>query len=205
MKLSQTDKNKLLDLSIEEKTEIAYGHYKDEGLSGEVALLLGSRPARAHERALAAADLYLAGRVKYIVASGGVEWDVDGKMITEADYMAEVLKGRGVPEEAIILDNDARTTKENMICGTLQINRKLQFYSINRIIIVTTEAHMRRSLALAKLFLPRKVEISGYASHTEENSRENWYKSEEFTAATDTEIRLLKGLIDNNMIDDIEY
>ena len=205
MRLSQTDKDKLLDLTIEQKTQIVYGDYKDEGLSGEVALLLGGRPSVCPARSAAAAKLYHDGRVKYIVPSGGVEWDHDGVMISEANYMKTLLMEMNVPEDAIITENVARTTKENMICGTLTINREIDFYNVSHVIVVTSASHLRRSLALANIFLPRTVKISGFPTMVEEGLRDQWFKTERHTKAVDNEVRLLKKLIDGNMIDDIEY
>ena len=107
------------------------------------------------------------------------------------------MLSEGVPEDAIVMENEATTTKENMIYGTLQMNRKTHFYSGKRVIIVTSEAHMKRSLALARAFLPRMVEISCYPSKTEGDCAEH-------QRLYDSEIRLLKGLVDNGIIEDID-
>ena len=157
MKLSEIDKEALMALSDEQKWNIACGGVRDDGESAETALLLGGRPARAVERALAAARLYQEGRVNVIVASGGVEWDYQGERISEARLMDRILRREGVPEEAIILENEARTTIENMIYGTLQISRRYDNF-LDRVIIVTSVSHMKRSLALAKALLPRNID-----------------------------------------------
>ena len=61
-----------------------------------------------------AADLYLAEIVPFIVVSGGSRAVPDGSDFpTEADAIADVLLGRGVPKEAIALERLASNTSEN--------------------------------------------------------------------------------------------
>ena len=196
MKLSQITAEQIKNLSDSELFEIVFGGTCDDGSCADVALLLGTRPSIAKERAEAAAALYLAGRVKYIIPTGGVTWDIDGKKISEARFMADVMLSIGVPEEAIILEEEATTTKENMIFGTLQINRRLKIQFTKSCMIVTSASHLRRSLALAKLYRPRSIKISGApAGSAKATPRE--------TLVRETE--LLHGLIGYRLIDDIEY
>ena len=165
--------------------------------------MLGTHPQEAICRAHAAARLYHAGRVQYIVSSGGVEWEYNSETLTEAALMARVLLQDGVPESAIVLDNEAKTTKENMICGTLAMERALTFKQIEHVIIVTSHSHMQRSLALAKAFLPRKVSVSGFPYFPEE-SMEAWLRSEDNRRRLDHAIRLIKRLVDTNIVEDME-
>lgn len=202
MRFSEMTLEELLALSWEEKWNIVCGNIRDDGKSGQVALLLGSNPEDAICRAHAAARLYHAGRVEHIVSSGGVEQEYRGKKITEADLMAEILRADGVPENAIIPDNEAKTTRENMICGTLAMERALTFKHIDHVIIVTSQSHMQRSLALAKAFLPRKVTVSGYPWIPEE-TREQWLASEKNRQGLDHAIRLTKRLVDTNITENI--
>ena len=203
MKLSEISKEDLLALSAEQKWNFICSDIKDQGDSGEVALLLGTRPEGARERALAAAKLYNSGRVKYIVPSGGVCWAYEGNTISEAELMTKILIEEGVPEDVIIIENEAKTTRENMIYGTLQINRKNKFYGVDTVIIVTTLIHMKRSYALALAYLPRKVKISSYPSYPAQK-KEEWLKSEENTKLLNNEISFIKSLVDNRIIDDME-
>lgn len=202
MKISAMTTNELLSMSAEKKWNFICGDIRDEGMSAPVALLLGGNPNNARPRALAAAELYRSGRVSFIIPSGGVEWEIDGAMISEANYMKSILESEGVPKEAIILENEARTTKENMIYGTLQINRKLHFEKIDHVIIVTSRSHMKRSIALARAFLPRKVSISAYPADHEAvvagmaESQEKWITKE---------IELIKRLVDSGLVEDMDW
>lgn len=203
MKLSCVEIEKLLEKTPEEKWNFVCGRIKDDGKSADIAILLGGRPVRAIERANAAADLYLAGRVKYIIPSGGVKWEYEDEELSEAELMKRVLVERGVPEEAIFLDNEARTTVENMICATLVINRTVKISKNDSVIIVTSESHMQRSLLLARALLPRKFEISGYPSYPEV-SREEWLADEANVRILDSCITLTKILVDSRFVEDID-
>ena len=203
MKITEVKKETLMALSPREKYDFVCGDIRDDGMSAPVALLLGGNPNNARNRALAAAELYRAGRVPYIIPSGGVKWDIDGEMISESHFMKRILMENGVPEEAIILENQATTTVENMIFGTLQIYRKLKFKNAPHVIIVTSEAHMKRSMALAKAIMPRALTFSAYPAFHNAPTDE-WFESETNLKAIDTEVRLLKDLADSGFIEDFE-
>ena len=203
MKITEAKKETLMALSPREKYDFVCGDIRDDGMSAPVALLLGGNPNNARNRALAAAELYRAGRVPYIIPSGGVKWDIDGEMISESHFMKRILMENGVPEEAIILENQATTTVENMIFGTLQIYRKLKFKNAPHVIIVTSEAHMKRSMALAKAIMPRALTFSAYPAFHNAPTDE-WFESETNLKALDTEVRLLKDLADSGFIEDFE-
>ena len=202
MRLSEV--KDLNSLTYEQMHEIVYGGVKDDGKSADVAFLLGSRPDVCKSRAEGAARLYKAGRVKYIVPSGGVEWDYGGGRISEANYMTEILLSEGVPREAIILENEARTTKENMLFSVVQINRELRLENVSSVIIVTSSNHIRRSMGLAKWLLPRTMEISAYPTD-EIYPVSVWTSVPELKAVMKSSVSLKKGLIDHGFIEDIEF
>ncbi|MBE6553855.1 MAG: YdcF family protein [Ruminococcaceae bacterium] len=202
MKLSQISPEALPGLSETDIRTILYdGTIADTGESADAALLLGTRPPASAVRAQGAALLYNSGRVPCIVASGGVAWDYDGKILTEAEFMAEILEQNGVPQDAIILENEALTTKENMIYGTLQLNRKRKIKNVSSVCIVTSAEHMRRSLALAHLLLPRTVRICAAPAT---KPRMCFETQEEHDLAL-REVMLLRGLIGDRLMDDILF
>lgn len=201
MKLSEVTREYIATMSFNDKYNFICGNIVDDGMSAPVAILLGGNPNNAIPRAKAAAELYLAGRVSYIIPSGGVEWDFFGEQVSEANYMKRILIESGVPEEAIILENEARTTKENMIYATLQINRKIKFEKIDHVIIVTSRSHMKRSIALAKAFLPRKVSVSAYPADHEATIAGLTASTGQWIAK---ELDLIKGLVDSGLVEDME-
>lgn len=197
MKVSEVTEKQLLDMTPEQKWDFVCGGITDDGKSADYALLLGSCPCWSGPRAYAAAKLYREGRVKYIVPTGGVEWESDGETLSEANYMKRILLSEGVPEEAIIMENEATTTKENMFYSVLRINRATKFYGGKRVMIVSSLNHMRRSLALAKSFLPRFVEVCGCPSQFDAPCDD--------ITRLDGEIHLIWGLVHNGIIEDIEF
>lgn len=205
MKLSEVDIQKISELPIEAKTKIIFDLPDTSHEGSDAALLLGCTPDVAAERAGAAARLYLEGKTKFICPSGGVCHSVGEEEISEADYMARILLDAGVPERAIVFEREARTTLENMICGNVALSRGIGFHKLKRVCIVTSEWHLRRSLALAREFLPRHAVISGCAAPSADISRDNWHLTEASVAAVNNEILLIKRFIDRGVFEDIEF
>ena len=202
MKLSEV-KNPC-DLTLSQIHELVYGGVQDDGGIGEVAFLLGSRPDFSKSRALGASRLYKAGRVKYIVPSGGVKWLTDGEMKSEAEYMREILLSEGVPESAILLENNATTTRENMIFSTAVVERALRFEKVKSVVVVTSYNHLRRSMALANWLLPRHLTITGYPTE-QIYPVEAMEKSKELYKLMTNEVRIYRDLIVDGLVDDIEF
>lgn len=205
MKLSQIDVEQIPNLSVEQKTAIVYGGFTDDGGEMDGAILLGSRPTHMTDRAKAGVKLYGEDRIKYFVPCGGVAWDVDGQQLTEAEFMAKVLMEGGVPEDMIVLDNESRTTKENMMCSTLQLSRKLGLPNMRRVLIVTSPSHVRRSVALAKLLMPRHTQIFGYPAASDFDGPDKWMKEDFMVERLEREIVLLRSCITGGLMDDIEF
>ena len=204
MKLSELKKEELAGLSDEQKTKIIFGNLEDDGGKGEFVVLLGGRFAFLSERVEAAARLYHAGRVRYVVPSGGVAWDYEGGKMTEAEYMKKLLLERGVPEEAIVLENEATTTKENMIYATLQMNRLLGLAALHKAYVATSQSHMRRGLRFAEVLLPSTVEVAPCAAIGGLDATDCWYKTDVGRARAERELYLLKDQVDVGMLADIE-
>lgn len=204
MKLSEMPKEQLLQFPVERIERILYHGLEDRGESADVALLLGTTPELdCKGRALQAAKLYLAGRVNCVIPSGGVEHSFPCGDCTEAEYMEKTLLEAGVPQSAILLENEARTTKENMVCGVFQITRKLLIQNVKSVMIVTSAVHMRRSLALAALFMPRSIRVTfSAAPDTPEGTQ--WWELERLRQDAIRELQLMQDLIRQGLMDDIE-
>lgn len=204
MRLSQIKEEDVRLMSCAEKWNLNCGGVSDDLVGvADAAILLGTDPKRALPRAIAAAKLYSDGRARYIVSSGGVVWDTDGEALSEADFMARVLIENGVPIEAILLDNEARSTVENMICSSLVISRHDGFYRTKKVVIVSDLTHIKRSVALAKAFLPRGTQIYTYPSYLEQSAEDylRRYDTDEVLAGA---LRHMIELYENGVIEDIE-
>ena len=175
MKLSQLNAEKIrTELTVEEVNRIVFGEWTDDGDTADVAILLGGNPIVLPDRARAAAKLWKEGRVNYIMPTGGVLWDSDRGRMSEAEYMALCLKEEGIPEDAILLENDARTTHENMVLCTLLMMRVLKLKTLRKVYVVTSPSHLRRSLDYARIYLPRVLEYAGYTDFNMPDGPENW-------------------------------
>ena len=205
MKLSLVDKSGLESLSKEQVSRIVFGFESDPPAPAVAALLLGGSPQVMDARVRAAATLYRDGFVPLIIPTGGVRHPEKGCEETEAEYMAHALGGLGVPEEAILLENEATTTRENMIFGEGVIERVAHPRGAFAVYVVTSAFHLRRSLALARLYLPRTARPLGCAAADPGGGPDEWASSEYYTGRVHTELGLLKGLVDNGEMDDIEF
>lgn len=96
----------------------------------------------ASDRIWFGAKLFHAQRAPLVILSGGAA-EGSGSEFPEASAMASFIEDLGVPEQALVLESESRTTRENAI-DTLQI---LNQRGIHRILLVTSAQHMPRALA----------------------------------------------------------
>jgi SanA protein len=112
----------------------------------DVALVLGAAPIGPEGgpnrylayRLDAAAALWKAGKVKYLIASGNREGDYD-----EPTYMRAQLIERGVPGSAIYPDFAGVRTLDSIL-------RARSVYGLKRFLIVSQGFHVARALFLAR-------------------------------------------------------
>lgn len=202
MKLSALKEEDISSLSVQRKTDFLFAPVRDGGESADVALLLGGGP-ETHDRVQAAVKLYKAGRVKYIVPTGSPDVDYEGEKIPEAEAMKKWLIKEGVKEEHIFPEPQAKNTAENMMFGAITILRNIPFKPF-KLFVVTSQAHLLRSLQFAKLCLPSIATVYGYASENPREGRDQWFKDEWFSARVDAEIKLIKLGVDYGFFPDME-
>ena len=95
--------------------------------------------ATAVDRIDLAQALYVAGRAPRILISGSA---LDGK-VSEAQMIARLLRQRGIPDSAILLENNSRNTYENArFTDIIMRGQKLK-----SALLVTSALHMPRALA----------------------------------------------------------
>jgi uncharacterized SAM-binding protein YcdF (DUF218 family) len=92
----------------------------------------------AADRVWHAARLYRAGKVKSLVVSGG-SFRAGGAL--EAPAMRELLLELGVPDRAILLESESRTTGENARLTAAM----LSLQGVREIVLVTSALHMSRA------------------------------------------------------------
>lgn len=204
MKVSQIPMEQLTELSIEAITKIVYGGEAEKLEKCCAALVLGGNPRALMERAEAAAELYHRGLVEYLLPTGGVKWDTDRGRMSEAEYLTMLLENLQVPAEAILMENQATTTRENMIYCTLLMERRIKPRGNYGVYIVTSPSHLRRSMVLAKLYMPRNAALLGHASASSPGAADVWHLDDFQTLRTHRELKEIKKTIDHGDMEDIE-
>jgi uncharacterized SAM-binding protein YcdF (DUF218 family) len=129
-----------------------YHHLNHSLEKADCILVLGSYDLRVADRG---ADLYLQGLAPLLVFSGGL-----GRLTKlmwkepEADQLARIAINRGVPEQAILIENRSANTGENILF-TQQLLREKNI-DPGSFIIVQKPYMERRSYATFKVHLPEK-------------------------------------------------
>lgn len=97
---------------------VAYGRV-DHADTADVIVVLGAGLNRNNgpgpaliRRADRAATLYASGVASTVICTGGYGY---GRTRSEADACAELLRARGVPDAAIVLEDRSRSTEENAL------------------------------------------------------------------------------------------
>lgn len=123
----------------------------------KVALLLGTNPLNRYgrpnsyftNRINTAAELYHAGKVDFIIASG----DNHTKGYDEPTAMRDSLTAHGVPEDRIILDFAGFRTLDSVV-------RAKEVFGCDSLTIISQEDHNARALYLAEAYGINAIAIS---------------------------------------------
>ena len=127
--------------------------------------------------------LYREGKVKKLLVSGKYGYKGKKKEI-EAHKMRDYLISNGIPEEDIIVEDESRDTEENMINSIKLID------DYKKIVIITSEFHLKRSLILFKKYSNK--EVYGYGVKDGLYDKENWYKTSKGKRRIRLELFILK-------------
>lgn len=165
------------------KTIWDYMHLNHELTKADVIMVLGSTDITPATRA---AELWLQGLAPVLVCSGSgtrhagnPAWDNKFAGSTEADVYAGMIKDLGVPEEAILIENQSQNTGENF-----QFTKRLlqeKGIEAKKIIVVQKPTVERRIYATAKVWLPDTevlvtsphVSLEEYA-HLRKEDKDHW-------------------------------
>ena len=95
--------------------------------------------ATATDRLDRAAEIYFAHRAPRILLSGSA---LEGKT-SEARIMARTMRQKGIPDNALLLENEGRNTHEN----ALRTHDMLKEHNLRTVLLVTSALHMPRAMA----------------------------------------------------------
>jgi uncharacterized SAM-binding protein YcdF (DUF218 family) len=110
------------------------------------------------ERLDLAVKLYIEGKFKHIIVSGGL--DHNGSKLTEAEGMRLYLLGKGIPESAVWIEPEATSTYENLLFSKRIMDKQAQVSAI----IMTHDFHGARSLDIARTVGMRHPVVATTAS-----------------------------------------
>jgi uncharacterized SAM-binding protein YcdF (DUF218 family) len=111
---------------------------KDRARPADVIIVLGGGEIGTWRRARHAAVLYQEGFASHIICSGGT---MPGWGYSEADRCARALTKRGVPPQAIILEDRSMSTEENAIDSTAIMRQR----DWKTAVVVSDNYHLWRS------------------------------------------------------------
>ncbi|REE57367.1 vancomycin permeability regulator SanA [Paenibacillus taihuensis] len=89
-------------------------------------------------------ELYKQGKVEHFILSGG--HDHNGSTLSEAEGMRDYLKAKGVPVEAMVLEEDSRSTYENLLFSKPLAYKR----GWKHLLIVTHDFHSPRAADIAQ-------------------------------------------------------
>ncbi len=145
--------------------EVVVGSRRDQTQPADCAIVLGAavwpgeRPsATLRARTLRAGRLYRDGLVRHLVLTGGVgDWPP-----SEAEVMRRILAAQGVPESAMLLEEQATTTRESArYCAAL-----LRREGWQTALLVSDPWHLPRSLRLFRREGVRVLACPAFGSPT---------------------------------------
>ena len=129
-----------------------YHHMNHEPAKSDCILALGSHDLRVADRA---AELYLEGWAPLVIMSGGLgNLTQDMWTESEADQFAAIAIQRGVPADAILIENKSTNTGENILFTQRLLNQR--GLDPQNFIVVQKPYMERRSYATFKKHWPDK-------------------------------------------------
>ena len=137
------------DLTVDVVDRLLFQGLEDTGEHADCIIVLGSIKA-AQYRVPVAVEAYKAGRASKIMLCGGKLREFPTGRYSEAEHMRQAALELGVREEDIILENSSLHTVENLRFALEALQQTLGLDRLQRVLLVTTAYHMRRSLALAR-------------------------------------------------------
>lgn len=132
----------------------------DETQKADAAIILGAAVEDGaptpvfRERINHGISLYQDGYVKYLIFTGGIG---DGDSISEAQAGKNYAISMGIPESAILIEEESHITEENLE----NAKALMEQYDLQTALIVSDPLHMKRAMLMAKDY-----GITAYASPT---------------------------------------
>jgi len=140
----------------------------DETKKADAAIVLGASvcdnsPSPVFsERINHAVDLYNDGYVDAIIMTGGTG---KGNIRSEADIAGEYAEKKGIPAEAVFMEEDSSVTEENLV----NAGKVMSENGMDTALIVSDPLHMKRAMLYAK-----DLNMTAYSSPTPTTMYRSW-------------------------------
>ncbi|MCU6797306.1 MULTISPECIES: YdcF family protein [Paenibacillus] len=184
-------------LTKEHIHKLLYANMDDDGKQGDCIFVFGSRNAVTY-RVPKAVELYKQGRANKILFTGGVFDTPEAKTMKSSAIQAGVL------EKDIIIETRSKHTKENVLAALFVLDRAIGLHKIKRLLVVTTNYHMRRCLLTLQTYMPDWIEYTICSVDDKVTRADNWWLHETGTKRVRQEINSLVKYIRQGQIRDFE-
>ena len=146
---------------------------RDQPARVDICVVVGSRYAETMDGAI---ELWRRGWTPKILITGHGPKEGQAK---EADLFQEYAIKQGVPAEAILIEREARHTRDNFELSEPIVAAELGWERVGRVAIVGKPYHMRRALMTAQKFWPPHIEYVMLPSNLPQDLKsDNWWESE---------------------------
>ena len=199
-KVSQIDKNNITSDIVD---KLLFTNIEDDGEPVDCIIVLGSIKASKY-RVPVAVHEYQKGRANKLLLCGGSVRDFAEGSMQEAEHMYHAAIAMGACEEDIILEKRSTNTVENVLGALMELQTSFWLNKINRVLLVTTTYHMRRSLAIARYLFPKHIEIIPCPADDNNTKRDNWTNSEEGRARATSEVKNIISCVEQGVFPDFE-
>ncbi|MBO6168035.1 MAG: YdcF family protein [Kiritimatiellae bacterium] len=114
------------------------------GMAANTNSLVYAEMSMPADRVWHAARLFRTGKAPIVLATG----------IGEMESTLPLMRDFGIPDSAIIIENDSRNTEENAIFTERALKERFKGKEKFRILLVTSAWHMRRALLMFSRYAP---------------------------------------------------
>ena len=155
--------------------------YESEIEPADIILVPGGSHPQPMEKA---AELFHRGFAPYILPSGGYNAKLNE---IEWEYLSRIGRSLGVPEDAILKENQAKHTFDNARHSWEAIKSK--DLDCNSVIMVCKAHHARRALMTYQTVFPQSIKFMVAAVADRRNiNKDNWFLEEEKINLVMTEV-----------------
>lgn len=141
----------------------------------DVGILFGGYemiPNRADD----AINLYKKKQIKKILVTGGIGYTSKNKQDNESNLLFDYLTNNGVLESDILIENKSKNTYQN-IRYSLKILSKYYNLDDTKILLITSDFHLKRCLYITRVFLKKNSNIYGCPVKSIKANKNDYKKS----------------------------